>query len=95
MAAAATPYNDELDEWRASRHLGDGQRQLGQFGSVRWLVELYLRSEPFLENVGERSRPDYRNILQAMCGLPTKDGRNVGDLPVKSITPRAADKIYH
>lgn len=94
LDAAAKPYNDELREWRTDRKLG-ATRELGQYGTVRWMVELYLRSDPFLENVGERSRPDYRNTLNALCDLPTKDGRTVGDLAVASITPRAADKLYH
>jgi hypothetical protein len=29
-----------------------------------------------------------------VCEVPTKDGHTVGDLSIRSITPRAADKIY-
>ena len=29
-----------------------------------------------------------------VCDLPTKKGDRVGQRPIKSITPRAADKLY-
>lgn len=94
LERAAKPYNDSFDAWRREAKHPDGPKTLGQYGTVRWLIETYLRSEQFMEKVGEISRPDYRNVFRAVCDLPTKVDRAVGELPVKSISPRAADKIY-
>lgn len=32
--------------------------------------------------------------MQAICDVRNKGGERIGCLPIKSITPRAADKLY-
>jgi hypothetical protein len=44
--------------------------------------------------VSERTRPDYERIMQLVCEVVTKKGDKIGDRSIRSITPRAADKIY-
>lgn len=94
LERAAQGYNDQLDEWRKERRSPETVKTLGAYGSVKWLIETYLRSEQFKEKVSEVSRPDYRRVLDKVCALQTERSRTVGDLAVYSISPRAADKIY-
>jgi hypothetical protein len=68
--------------------------RFSRFGTVAWLFRQYFASDNCKERVSERTRPDYENLAHMICEVPTKDGRSVGDLSIRSITPRAADKIY-
>jgi hypothetical protein len=43
------------------------------------------------ERVSRRSRPEYVAALRRLEDLPTKTGRPAGELPVSSISARAAD----
>jgi hypothetical protein len=89
----ADALNQALDEWR--RPGAEDQLTLpGSFSSVDWLIKTYLASDPFKEKVSARARPDYERTLLMMADLPTKDGRRVGQLTVRSITGAAVDKIY-
>src|SRR5215471_662963 len=86
----AQMLNAHLDAWRAGK---DGARLLDEgphFGTLGWLFEHYRRS-PAFERVGERSRPEYERALRRLEDLPTKDGGLVRELPVASISARAAD----
>jgi hypothetical protein len=40
------------------------------------------------------SRVNYEWAMRAFCDLPDKEGRRTGTKLIKSVTPRAADKIY-
>jgi len=89
----ARMLNAHLDAWRRGK---DGLRDLDAmpgFGTLGWLFERYRRS-PAFERVSERSRPEYERALRRLEDLPTKDGRQVRDFPVASISARAADKLY-
>lgn len=99
LDAAALPHNARFDEWRAaggSLPAGrpESPRRYGAPGSVAWLVETYLQSEIFRRRVGERSRDDYRRLLTLCLGYRTKTGGTFGDLPIRSVTPAAAEKLY-
>ena len=41
-----------------------------------------------------RSRVNYEWAMRAFCDLPDKEGQRTGAKQIKSVTPRAADKIY-
>src|SRR5262249_57597592 len=68
--------------------------RLVRFGTVDWLFREYLKSESCRERVSDRTRPDYVRIMQLVGGVVTRQGDKIGDRSVRSITPRAADKIY-
>lgn len=99
LARAAAPLNARFDEWRggggrASVGRPPKLRRYGAHGTVAWLIETYLASEIFRRRVGERSRPDYRRLFDQVIDQPTKTGDRFGALPVASVTPAAAEKIY-
>jgi hypothetical protein len=85
--------NALFDEWRAARD-GEPVTGLVAIGSVSWLFREYRRSKAFAERVSARTRPDYDRLMQLVAGIITKTGDTVGDRQIRSITPRAADKIY-
>src|SRR5262245_44424845 len=61
--------------------------------SLKWMFAQYLSSAAY-ERVSERTRPVNLRGLRQLEEVQTKDNRRVGDLPVETISPRAADKIY-
>ena len=63
------------------------------FGTMRWLIERYKRSRAW-EKVSSRSRGDYERSFRLVLDYATKTGGQVAQLPVASITARAADKLY-
>jgi integrase len=42
----------------------------------------------------ERTKPSYRHQLKLLANVSTRDGKRLGLLPARSITPAADDKIY-
>lgn len=93
LDSAAKPHNALFDEWRAGG-IGDEQRTVFAYGSIRWLLDEYQKHDSFLRRVSKRSRPDYKNLYRDICDLPTKNDKTFGDLPVSSVSPAAAEKIY-
>jgi hypothetical protein len=99
LAAAAERHNARFDEWReGGGNFGPGRppaiRRYGAPGTVAWLIETYLAHEIFRRRVAERSRADYRRLFDAALGYPLKTGGKFGDLPIRSVTPAAAEKLY-
>ncbi len=88
-----TGLNGFLDSWRSNRDAVKDLDLSPSFGSVDWWIERYLQSTAFLK-LGDRSRADYRGYLMRIADVRTRDGRRFGDLPVKSITPAAVDRLY-
>jgi hypothetical protein len=87
--------NGLFDEWNTNRKGGLLERgRLVRYGTVDWLFREYLKSESCKERVSARTRPDYERIMHLVCSVLTKKGDNIGDRSIRSITPRAADKIY-
>lgn len=93
LEAAAQPHNARFDEWRQDGVLSP-ERRYAAHGTVEWLFEQYVASEIFKRRVGERSQGDYKLIFKAINDQPTKTGGRFGQLPVASVTPAAAEKIY-
>jgi hypothetical protein len=89
----AKALNALFDEWRQK---GDGVPLAGiaRFGSVDWLFREYKASKAYLTRVSLRTRPDYERIMQLVADHLTNKRERIGDLPIKSITPAAADKLY-
>lgn len=67
---------------------------IARVGSLDWLFREYKQTKAYLEKVSKRSWPSYEHSMQAVCDLRNKKGERIGSLPIKSITPRAADKVY-
>jgi hypothetical protein len=91
----AAALNAYFDEWDTKRKGGTVESaRVGRYGTVDWLFREYLKSESCRERVSDRTRPDYERIMQLVAGVVTKKGDKIGDRSIRSITPRAADKIY-
>jgi hypothetical protein len=91
----AAALNGLFHEWVTERKGGTAEiRRVGRYGTVDWLFREYLKSESCRERVSDRTRPDYERIMQLVSGVVTKKGDKIGDRSIRSITPRAADKIY-
>jgi hypothetical protein len=89
----AAALNALFDEWLKTG-AGEPLPGIARHGSVDWLFREFKASIRFREKVSERSRPDYERSMLMVADMVTKRGDRVGDRPVKSITPAAADKIY-
>ncbi|WP_186415367.1 hypothetical protein [Pannonibacter sp. P2PFMT1] len=91
---AAAHQNGLLDAWRAGRTEPGEASSITAYGTVGWLLAQYQKEKVFLANVSERSRADYRNLFKRLTDHPTKTGKPLGALPVRTISPRAAQKLY-
>ena len=91
----AAALNELFNEWNYNR-LGKivGTSKLLRYGTVDWLFREYRISKAYLDKVAPRSRPDYERTMLLIADLLTKKGDRIGSLSVRSITPRAADKLY-
>ena len=89
----AAALNGLLDEWLKLK-AGEPVESIARFGTVDWLFREYKASKRYREHVSQRTRPDYERLMLLVLDLPTKRGDRVGQRPVKSITPLAADKVY-
>ncbi|WP_315740862.1 hypothetical protein [Bradyrhizobium sp. SZCCHNR1093] len=92
----AAVLNALFDEWFAA-HMGKPVEQNiagARVGTIDWLFREYKRSKAYLEKVSKRSRPGYEHSMQAICNFLNKRGERIGSLPIKSISPRAADLLY-
>jgi hypothetical protein len=95
MERRAETLNGLIDEWQRQRK-GDLVEAPGmpKYGTVDWLFREYKISRAYLDKVAKRSRGDYEWAMARICDIKTKSGDRVGGRPVKSISPRAADKLY-
>ena len=96
MKTRAEVLNGQFNEWDQARkgQLVTGQTIMPKYGTVDWLLREYKISKAYLEKVGARSRSDYEWAMDQICDIRTKAGDRVGDRLVKTISPRAADKLY-
>jgi hypothetical protein len=89
----AAALNGLFDEWWKIKN-GEPVESIVRYGTVDWLFREYKASERYKKRVSARTRPDYERLMQIIIDLPTKRGDRVGQRPIKSMTPRAADKLY-
>ena len=89
----AAALNALFDEW-ANTKSGEPLPGIARYGTVDWLFREYKASRRYCERVSARTRPDYERTMHLLTDIVTKRGDRVGDRPVKSITPAAADKLY-
>jgi integrase len=95
MTKRAKTLNGVFDEWDQQRKgMPVTSPIVPKYGTVDWLFREYKLSNAYLEKVAQRSRANYEWAMREICGTLTLKGDRVGDRLVKSITPRAADKLY-
>ncbi|MBW5438622.1 hypothetical protein FXB41_28820 [Bradyrhizobium canariense] len=95
MQARAKTLNEQFDEWdQARKGLPVSGVMAPKYGTVDWLFREYKISKAYLEKVAERSRSDYEWAMDEICNVLTKSDDRVGGRLVKTISPRAADKLY-
>ncbi|MDB5617822.1 MAG: hypothetical protein JWQ24_2060 [Tardiphaga sp.] len=91
----AAILNSLFDEWNDARKGNVKDEVAGAaIGTVDWLFREYKQSKAYLEKVGARSRGGYEWSMQAICDTLNKKSDRIGSLPIKSISPRAADLLY-
>jgi hypothetical protein len=95
MCKRAEVLNGLFDEWDDQRKgLPISGPAAPRYGTIDWLFREYKQSKAYLEKVAPRSRGNYEWNMRAICNMETTKGARVGTLPVRSISPRAADKLY-
>lgn len=90
----AAGLNGLFDEWWKAKNGVPVESKIARYGTVDWLFREYKLSKRYQKRVSTRTRPDYERLMLLICDLKTKKGDRVGERPIKSITPRAADKLY-
>jgi len=91
----ATTLNGLFDEWDTQRNgLPITGVSMPKYGTVDWLFREYKISKAYTEKVSATSRPSYEKAMKMVCDTLTKKGDRVGSRPVKTISPRGADKLY-
>ena len=94
---AASTKSQLFDEWERVQRKGSAGFLRGvapTVGTVDWLFREYKRTNAYLEKVAPRSRKNYEWAMNEFCNLPDKEGHRTGSKLIRSISPRAADKIY-
>lgn len=96
MIERAKTLNEQFDEWDQARKglPVSGGVAMPKYGTVDWLFREYKISKAYLEKVAPRSRSDYEWAMDQICDIKTKAGDRIGGRLVKTISPRAADKLY-
>ena len=94
MMKRAETLNGIFDEWDLQRKgMPVTSPAMPKYGTVDWLFREYKLSDAYLKKVAPRSRQNYEWAMDAVRNIVTKTGDRVGDRMVKTISPRAADKL--
>ncbi len=95
--AKAAALNTLFDDWDR-RRLGEAEPaaadQLAPYGTVDWLFRTYRSSLDWKERVSARTAPDHERTLKLLADIRDNKGARIGDRLIRSITPKAADKLY-
>ena len=95
MCGRAKVLNGLFNEWHDQRKgLPIAGPAAPRHGTIDWLFREYRQTKAYLEKVAPRSRGNYEWNMHEICDMLTIKGTRVGSLPVRSISPRAADKLY-
>jgi hypothetical protein len=85
--------NSQFRSWRTRGATMDEAQKRVEVGTFDWLAALYKRSPKF-SNLDPATRVSYDAKLALIADHRLKDGRRFGKMPLRSITPGAADKLY-
>lgn len=98
LVAAAKVWNDRLEEWRREKANPRLEPDTSRYGTVEWLVNVYLSHNSFLERVGEFSRADYKRVFKRVTDVqitkPNGDKVRFGDAKVNNVGVSTAEKVY-
>lgn len=95
MMKRAAALNGLFDEWDQQRNgLPIDVPAMPRHGTVDWLFREYRLSKSYTEKVSPNSRLSYEKAIRMVCDTLTKSGDRVGSRPVRTISPRGADKLY-
>lgn len=98
LVAAAKVWNDRLEGWRREKANPRHEPDTSRYGTVEWLVNVYLSHNSFLERVGEFSRADYKRVFKRVTDVqitkPNGDKVRFGDAKVNNVGVSTAEKVY-
>ncbi|NSZ57826.1 hypothetical protein FY145_07250 [Agrobacterium tumefaciens] len=98
LVAAAKIWNDRLEGWRREKANPRHEPDTSRYGTVEWLVNVYLSHNSFLERVGEFSRADYKRVFKRVTDVqitkPNGDKVRFGDAKVNNVGVSTAEKVY-
>ena len=81
--------NPSFDAWRSGKEQSVGLVP----GSLKWLVEEFKQDGRFLR-LKDVTRRDYVAGFNLILEYQLKDGRRLGNVPLRSITTRVVDRLY-
>jgi hypothetical protein len=84
--------NPQLDAWRTRNGVLMPTARCA-VGTFDWMVMLY-KTSPKYRDKAEKTRRDYDAVLGMISKHLLKDGRTFGDIPLASIKPGVADRLY-
>ena len=84
--------NPQLDAWRKREEIPPASNNTAS-GTFDWMVAIY-KSSPLYQKLAVKTRKSYDAALKLASQHKLKDGRTFGRLPLTSITPGAADRLY-
>ncbi len=98
LVAAAKVWNDRLEGWRREKANPRHEPDTSRYGTVEWLVNVYMSHNSFLERVGEFSRADYKRVFKRVTDVqitkPNGDKVRFGDAKVNNVGVSTAEKVY-
>jgi integrase len=84
--------NPQFDAWRKGEAIALPCDQAAA-GSFDWMVGVY-KASPLYRKLPAKTRKSYEAALRLASQHPLKDGRKFGTLPLSSITPGVADRLF-
>ncbi|MCO5129385.1 MAG: hypothetical protein M9932_02335 [Xanthobacteraceae bacterium] len=91
-ARCDTVLNPHYHAWRTSSD-EPTEPGIAKTGTFDWLVSIYKRSPRYTKLPAE-TRSSYDRMLALVSDVTLTDGRRLGVIGLKSITPGVADKLY-
>jgi hypothetical protein len=83
--------NPQFDAWRKKEEIVHPDR--AQIGTFDWMITVY-KSSPLFRKLPARTQRSYDAALRLASQHELKDKRRFGMLPLSSITPGAADRLF-
>ena len=83
--------NPQFDAWRKREGVVFPDRPLS--GTFDWMISVY-KSSPLFQRLPARTQKSYDAALRLVSQHELKDKRRFGMLPLSSITPGAADRLF-
>jgi len=83
--------NPQFDAWRKREGVVHPDRPLS--GTFDWMISVY-KSSPLFQRLPARTQKSYDAALRLVSQHGLKDKRRFGMLPLSSITPGAADRLF-